>query len=120
MATRLSNIELCRIVSIVLVMLVHTTFQSIGWNCSSLGILLLAAFSIVGVNVFVLITGFFSAEPKKVSLEIYCSSVSFGWWLESLSGMRLDSPLLGRAYSSSKSRIGSFPRISVYCFLRLY
>lgn len=68
MAARLSNIELCRIVSIVLVMLVHTTFQSIGWNCSSPGILLLAAFSIVGVNVFVLITGFFSAEPKKVSL----------------------------------------------------
>lgn len=68
MAARLSNIELCRIVSIVLVMLVHTTFQSIGWDCSSPGILLLAALSIVGVNVFVLITGFFSAEPKRVSL----------------------------------------------------
>lgn len=68
MVTRLSNIELCRIVSIVLVMFIHTTFQSIGWDCSSPGILLLAALSIVGVNVFVLITGFFSAEPKKVSL----------------------------------------------------
>lgn len=68
MAARLSNIELCRIVSIVLVMLIHTTFQSIGWDCSSPGILLLAALSIVGVNVFVLITGFFSAEPKIVSL----------------------------------------------------
>ena len=68
MAARLSNIELCRIVSIVLVMLIHTTFQSIGWDCSSPGILLLAALSVVGVNVFVLITGFFSAEPKKVSL----------------------------------------------------
>ena len=65
---RQSNIELCRIVSIVLVMLVHTTFQSVGWDCSSFGILLLAAFSIIGVNVFVLITGNFSTEPKKLSL----------------------------------------------------
>lgn len=65
---RQTNIELCRIVSILLVILVHTTFQSLGWDCTSLGILLLAAFSIVGVNVFVLITGYFSAEPKKLSL----------------------------------------------------
>lgn len=49
-------------------MLVHTTFQSLGWDCSSPGILLLAAFSIIGVNVFVLITGFFSTEPKWISL----------------------------------------------------
>ena len=60
--------ELCRILSIVLVMLVHTTFQSVGWDCSSPGILLLAAFSIIGVNVFVLITGYFSTEPKRISL----------------------------------------------------
>ena len=65
---RQSNIELCRIVSIVLVILVHTTFQSLGWDCSSFGILLLAAFTIIGVNVFVLITGYFSTEPKKISL----------------------------------------------------
>ena len=67
-AARQSNIELCRIASILMVMLVHTTFQSVGWDCSSFGILLLAAFSIVGVNVFVLITGYFSAKPKKLSL----------------------------------------------------
>lgn len=65
---RQSNIELCRIVSIVLVIIVHTTFQSLGWDCSSFGILLLAAFSIIGVNVFVLITGYFSTEPRKISL----------------------------------------------------
>lgn len=65
---RQSNIELCRILSIVLVMLVHTTFQSVGWDCSSPGVLLIAAFSIIGVNAFVLITGFFSTEPKKISL----------------------------------------------------
>lgn len=66
--TRQTNFELCRIVSILMVILVHTTFQSLGWDCTSFSILLLAAFSIVGVNVFVLITGFFSAQPKKISL----------------------------------------------------
>lgn len=66
--SRQSSIEFCRIVSIMMVMLAHTTFQSVGWDCSSLGILLLAALSIVGVNVFVLITGYFSTEPKIVSL----------------------------------------------------
>lgn len=65
---RQSNMELCRLVSIVLVMLVHSTFQSVGWDCSSFGILLLAAFSIIGVDVFVLITGFFSTVPKRISL----------------------------------------------------
>ncbi len=53
--------------SILLVMLVHTTHQSLGSNMS-LGALLLAGFSIIGVNVFVLITGYFSVEPKKTSL----------------------------------------------------
>lgn len=64
---RQSNIELCRIASIVLVLLVHTTFLSLG-NTVSFGVLLLAGFSIIGVNVFVLITGYFSAKPKKTSL----------------------------------------------------
>lgn len=65
--TRQSNIELCRLASILLVMLVHTTHQSLG-NDMSLGALLLEGFSIIGVNVFILITGYFSATPKKTSL----------------------------------------------------
>ena len=64
---RQSNIELCRIASILLVMLVHTTYQSLG-DDMSLGALMLGAFSIIGVNVFVLITGYFSVIPKKTSL----------------------------------------------------
>jgi len=64
---RQSNIELCRLASILLVMLVHTTHQSLG-NDMSLGALLLEGFSIIGVNVFILITGYFSATPKKTSL----------------------------------------------------
>lgn len=64
---RQSNIELCRIASILLVMLVHTTHQSLG-DDMSFGALMLEAFSIIGVNVFILITGYFSATPKKTSL----------------------------------------------------
>ena len=64
---RQSNIELCRLLSILLVMLVHTTNQSLG-NDMSLGALMLEGFSIVGVNVFILITGNFSTVPKKTSL----------------------------------------------------
>lgn len=66
-AQRQSNIELCRLFSILLVMLVHTTFQSLGHDVS-LGVRMLEGFSIIGVNVFILITGYFSVTPKKTSL----------------------------------------------------
>ena len=64
---RQSNIELCRLASILLVMLVHSTSQSLGGDMS-LGALMLESFSVIGVNVFILITGYFSATPKKISL----------------------------------------------------
>ena len=64
---RQSNFELCRLASILLVMLVHTTAQSLGKDMT-LGAYLLEGFSIIGVNVFILITGYFSATPKKSSL----------------------------------------------------
>jgi hypothetical protein len=64
---RQSNIELCRIASILLVMLVHSTGQSLG-DEMGLDAHILKAFSIIGVNVFVMITGYFSATPKKISL----------------------------------------------------
>lgn len=64
---RQSNIELCRLASILLVMLVHTVGKSLGDDVV-LGAHLLKGFSIIGVNVFILITGYFSATPKKTSL----------------------------------------------------
>lgn len=48
-------------------MLVHTTGTTLGWNMS-LGTYLLEGFTIIGVNVFILITGYFSTSPKKTSL----------------------------------------------------
>ncbi len=76
---RQSNIELCRLASILLVMLVHTTGQSLGHNVS-FGVHLLEGFSIIGVNVFILITGYFSASPKKTSL-INLAFICFFWML---------------------------------------
>ena len=64
---RQSNIELCRLASILLVMLVHSTTSSLGYEVS-LGVHLLTGFTVIGVNVFVLITGYFSTNPKKSSL----------------------------------------------------
>jgi hypothetical protein len=64
---RWSNMELCRIFAIICVMLLHSTFSSLGYDVS-FGVYLLAGFSIIGVNTFVMLTGYFSATPKKSSL----------------------------------------------------
>lgn len=65
---RQSNIELCIIISIIMVMLLHSDFQVFGWpqtiNDTSFSLLALESFCIIGVNVFVLITGYFSTRPK--------------------------------------------------------
>lgn len=76
---RQSNIELCRLVSILLVMLLHTTNESLGDNMS-FGALLLEGFTIIGVNVFILITGYFSATPKKTSL-FNLAFICFFWMI---------------------------------------
>lgn len=74
---RQSNIELCRLASILLVMLVHSVGKSLGDDVA-LGAYLLKGFSIIGVNVFILITGYFSATPKKTSL-INLAFICFFW-----------------------------------------
>ena len=78
-AVRQSNMELCRIASIFCVMLVHTTFQSLGHNVP-FGVMLLAGFSIIGVNVFVMLTGYFTVTPKKTSL-LNLAFVCFFWMI---------------------------------------
>lgn len=83
-ALRQTNLELCRIVAMLLVMTVHTTFVTIGWETSSFVIRMLAAFSIIGVNVFVLLTGYFSTTPKISSISnlvficFFWMMISFG------------------------------------------
>ena len=79
---RLSNFELCRIVAIICVTLVHSTFASLGHSVS-FGVMLLAGFSIIGVNVFVMLAGYFTATPKKSSI-INLAFVCFFWMVVSL------------------------------------
>lgn len=66
--TRQSNIELCRILSILLVVLVHSQMTVFGVpRTESIDTLLvygLESLSIIGVNVFVLISGYFSIRLK--------------------------------------------------------
>lgn len=81
---RLTNIELCRICSIILVLLVHSCFASIGWpdGNAETGFVyyLLEAFSVIGVDVFVLISGFFAIRLKKKSI-INILYICFFYWV---------------------------------------
>lgn len=68
---RKSNIELCRILAIILVVLVHSNFAWTGMPHeanASFPRFLVQAFSIIGVNVFVLITGYFSTSLKAKNI----------------------------------------------------
>ena len=69
---RQSNIELCRILSMLLIVFLHSTWTSIGFPKSGESvhpvIIAFYAFSIVGVDVFLFISGWFSVKIKKQSL----------------------------------------------------
>ena len=69
---RESNMELCKISAIILVLLVHSVFPITGRpfspNDGNVSALFWEALSIIGVNVFVLVTGYFSTVPKKKSI----------------------------------------------------
>lgn len=81
---RQSNIELCRICSIILVLLVHSCFSSIGWpdGDAETGFIyyLLEAFSVIGVDVFVLLSGYFAIRLKKKSV-INILYICFFYWV---------------------------------------
>jgi len=69
---RQSNIELCRIVAMLLVVMVHSGIVAFGdikeYDMSYWGILTMQGFAIVGVNLFVLISGYFSVSFKLKSI----------------------------------------------------
>lgn len=66
-----SNMELCRFVSILLIVMLHTGFQNFGVPTNITDttppLLLMQALCNVGVDVFVLITGFYSSRLKTKS-----------------------------------------------------
>lgn len=69
---RQSNIELCRIVAMLFVVMVHSGIVAFGdikdYDLSYWGILTMQGFAIVGVNVFVIISGYFSVSFKLRSI----------------------------------------------------
>lgn len=69
---RNSNIELCRVMAILLVIVVHSCFSALGtpftYDDCWIPSLFIQSFSIIGVNVFVIISGWFSIVPTKKSI----------------------------------------------------
>ena len=69
---RSSNMELCKICAIILVLLVHSVFPITGHpltpHDNNVIALFWQALSVIGVNVFVLVTGYFSTTPRIKSV----------------------------------------------------
>lgn len=78
---RQSNIELCRIASIVFILLVHSAFATNGFpttlSASSLWLIILESISIIGVNVFILISGYFSIKLKPQTIYTLVIACAF-------------------------------------------
>lgn len=83
---RQSNIELLRIIAMLLVLIVHADFASIGCPnidaiatspLSSFFRFLAQSFSIVCVNLFVLISGYFGINPKRRSISSLIFQIIF-------------------------------------------
>ena len=81
---RQSNLELLRIVAMFLVLMVHANFLSLkapihedGIDCFVILKCFVQSISIVCVNVFILISGYFGIKLKIKSITNFCFNVSF-------------------------------------------
>lgn len=131
---RQSNIELCRIISMLLIVFLHSTWSSIGFpqTGDSLHpiVLVLYSLSIVGVDVFLFISGWFAITIKKqslfnlfwillfygivrIALNIYDGRFSVldilfvsksNWFIISYIGLILISPVLNTFIEKANSR----------------
>ena len=95
---RNSNIELCRIASIALVLLVHSAFAANGFpkelTASSLWLICIESISIIGVNTFIFISGYFSIKLKPRTIYSLVFASAFYYCI--LTGFSL---LAGEAFS---------------------
>lgn len=93
MKVRESNFELLRLIAMIMVVVVHVDFGTLGWPTttdlqnqfgSTAMKILVESFCIVNVNVFVLISGWFGIRPnakKLASFFFQCLFFSIGLWL---------------------------------------
>ena len=95
---RQSNIELCRIASIALVLLVHSAFSVNGFpqtlDASSFWLIVLESMSIIGVNVFIFISGFFSIKLKPKTIHNIVFICAFYFCILTTISLLLGKPFL--------------------------
>lgn len=121
---RESNIELLRIVSMFMVLLVHSNFFSLG-EPTSIDIIqnpvdatarvVFETASIACVDIFILISGWFGIRPKMKSL---CSFIFQSFFF--LTGSYFIPVLLGRATLSSDGIVGCFAGTHFNWFIKAY
>lgn len=81
--SRNSNVELLRIIAITFILILHTRFDGImsvydgELTLSHVCRFAFEAFAIVGVNVFVMISGYFGIKLSKRSVARYCLQVYY-------------------------------------------
>lgn len=122
--TRQSNIELLRLVAIFMVLIVHADFSALGEPTkevaqseplSSFARFLFEALSIVCVDVFVLISGYFGIHPSKrgiLNLIFQCGFYSCGIYIVML--------LLGHATLGMKNIADCLLLSGTYWFVKAY
>lgn len=95
--SRQSNIELCRIASIILVLFVHSAFAANGYpselDKSTLWLISLESFSIIGVNVFIFISGYFSIKLKPRTIYTIVLTVAFYFLLLTVFSLAMGEPI---------------------------
>lgn len=121
---RESNIELLRIVSMFLVLLVHSNFFSLGEPTSidiiqnpvdAIARVVFETASIACVDIFILISGWFGIRPKVRSL---CNFIFQCFFF--LAGSYLIAVCLGRATLSSEGIVGCFAGTHYNWFIKAY
>ena len=127
MAERLSNIELLRIIAIFFVLIRHAGFYAIGMpdasenqNTQTFILTVLDLFSSVGVNVFILISGFFGIKYTARGLFKFifqCLFYSFGIYILLLSLGIIHISHLGLAECLFLRKINWFPKAYLFLFI---
>lgn len=121
---RLSNIELLRIISMLLILVVHADFWSLGApdlsdfkNAPSNALLrtLIESISIVSVNVFVMISGWFGIKPNLRSLSNFVFQCAFF-----LIGIYAVMILVGKASLTPMGVLGSLCLTHWNWFIKAY
>ena len=101
---RKSNIELLRVISMIMILVLHIRYDGIlvvydrTMGVGSIFTFLFEALSIVGVNVFILISGYFSIRLKFRSVSNLLFQIYF-YGILGLLGWMLIHGLLNRGFS---------------------